>query len=87
MKFKKITSLLLAVLIAISALPLGGVTLPDLGIKAAAATIVDSGTCGSNLTWTLDSEGTLTISGEGEMDGYLSSPWKKMSLILLLKMV
>ncbi len=28
-----------------------------------------SGICGENLTWTLDSEGTLTISGEGEMYG------------------
>ena len=46
-----------------------------------AATIIDSGTCGDNLTWTLDSAGTLTISGTGEMNDYLygvnqsSSPW------------
>ena len=38
---------------------------------ALAAGIVDSGTCGaegdgSNLTWTLDSEGVLTISGSGD---------------------
>ena len=26
-----------------------------------------SGVCGDNLTWTLDDEGTLTISGTGEM--------------------
>ena len=37
-----------------------------------AAEIVDSGYCGAegdgtNLTWTLDSEGTLTISGQGKM--------------------
>lgn len=30
-------------------------------------TIVDSGTCGSNLTYTLDSNGVLTISGTGDM--------------------
>ena len=30
-------------------------------------TIVDNGTCGSNLTWTFDSAGTLTISGSGDM--------------------
>ena len=30
-------------------------------------TIVDSGTCGSNLTYTLDSHGVLTISGTGDM--------------------
>ena len=37
---------------------------------AHAADIVDSGTCGAegdNLTWTLDSDGVLTISGEGDM--------------------
>ena len=26
-----------------------------------------SGSCGENLTWTLDEDGTLTISGTGEM--------------------
>lgn len=38
-----------------------------------------SGTCGENLTWTLDDNGTLTISGEGEMNRYdypsIISPW------------
>ena len=29
-----------------------------------------SGTCGDNLTWTLDADGTLTISGTGDMYGY-----------------
>lgn len=37
-----------------------------------------SGTCGDNLTWTLDSEGVLTISGTGEMclgkEGYGTRP-------------
>jgi hypothetical protein len=34
------------------------------------AEIIKQGTCGANgdnLTWTLDDEGLLTISGEGEM--------------------
>ena len=35
---------------------------------ASAATIVNSGTWGDNLTWTLDNEGTLIISGEGQME-------------------
>lgn len=36
-----------------------------------------SGTCGDNLTWTLDDNGTLTINGEGDMLNFLSknSPW------------
>lgn len=29
-----------------------------------------SGTCGTGLTWVLDSTGTLTISGSGSMDNY-----------------
>ncbi len=33
-----------------------------------AAEIVDSGSCGENVTWTLDSEGILTISGTGPME-------------------
>lgn len=32
--------------------------------------IVDSGTCGENLTWTLDENGVLIISGTGEMESY-----------------
>ena len=42
--------------------------------------VVKSGTCGANgdnLTWVLDDEGTLTISGTGAMEdyGYLVAPW------------
>jgi len=41
--------------------------------------IIDSGTCGENLTWTLDGEGVLTISGTGPMyvwdNDYTYSPW------------
>lgn len=39
---------------------------------------IDSGTCGENLTWTLDSNGTLTISGQGAMYNYKKfgdAPW------------
>ena len=41
------------------------------------AEIIASGTCGDNLTWTLDDAGTLTISGEGAMTNYNSggAPW------------
>ena len=41
------------------------------------AEIIASGTCGDNLTWTLDDAGTLTISGEGAMTDYNSggAPW------------
>ena len=42
-------------------------------VSAAEPTIVDSGNCGkdgSNVTWTLDSTGLLTISGTGKMAYY-----------------
>ena len=41
-----------------------------LSIGVGAVDEVASGTCGDNLTWVLDSDGTLTISGTGEMDEY-----------------
>ena len=69
---KRLLSFVLAALMIASLLP----------ATALAADIVDSGTCGaegdgSNLTWTLDSEGVLTISGSGDMHGYdhLGAPW------------
>ena len=34
------------------------------------AAVVDSGSCGDNLTWTLDDAGKLTISGTGAMTDY-----------------
>jgi hypothetical protein len=39
--------------------------------------ITNYGTCGENLTWKLDIEGTLTISGTGEMTDYdyYDAPW------------
>lgn len=47
-----------------------------LSVSALAAEVVDSGTCGDNLTWTLDSDGVLTISGTGDMKNYsYASPW------------
>ncbi len=40
------------------------------------ASALESGKCGTNLTWTLDDSGTLIISGTGEMKDYsMNSPW------------
>ena len=43
-----------------------------------AAALAEGGTCGEGLTWTLSSDGVLTVSGTGEMtDGedYGAAPW------------
>ena len=45
------------------------------------ATAATSGTCGTNVTWTLDDNGTLTISGTGDMADYYSSPFSDNSNI------
>ncbi|MCR5616679.1 MAG: leucine-rich repeat domain-containing protein, partial [Clostridiales bacterium] len=56
--FKRIFAVLVTFTLTLSLLP---------SLKVNAADEVASGTCGANLTWSLDSEGTLTISGTGEM--------------------
>ncbi len=40
----------------------------------------DLGTCGDNITWTLDAQGVLTLEGTGAMPDYSGSPWGKVSL-------
>ena len=64
-KLNKILSIILAILMAISIIPI-----------TASAEKLTSGPCGYNLTWTVDeSTGTLTISGTGDMyDGEFSYP-------------
>lgn len=61
---KKILSILLAACLIFSLLPV-----------SAFADAAESGSCGYNLTWTLEN-GVLTISGTGKMDryGYNSKP-------------
>ncbi len=63
---------ILAVVLCICLL-LGG-----LGFRAEAADVVASGSCGENVKWSLDSEGTLTISGSGRIqrdDSSTRMPW------------
>ena len=64
---KRLISILLVLCMTLSLLP----------ATAWAATEVASGTCGENLTWVLDDEGTLTISGTGPMEdyGWTEAPW------------
>lgn len=47
------------------------------------AAVVDSGTCGDSLTWSLRADDTLVIEGSGAMTDYAwdsSAPWRKYSL-------
>lgn len=47
------------------------------------ANAATSGTCGDNVTWTLDDNGTLTISGTGKMKDYDNdTPWNKYRLYI-----
>ncbi len=49
------------------------------GVSFAVDDVFASGSCGENVTWVLDFDGTLTISGRGEMEDYdafsQSAPW------------
>lgn len=47
------------------------------GEKQSPSDVVASGSCGTSATWTLTADGTLTISGSGDMDSYnaVRAPW------------
>ena len=74
--FKKIVSLMVALVMVLSLMTVGVV-------NVSAATIVQQGSCGDNLTYTLDSDGVLTISGSGAMTDYTFTgyaPWYTIKL-------
>ncbi len=91
--FKKALACFLVVAMFLTAAPLSGFVglqwpdlnlpewnLPDIdfNFSADAATIVKFGSCGTNVTYTLDSDGLLTIAGTGAMRNYSSpssAPW------------
>ena len=77
-RIEKSVAILLAAILVLSSAP----------FAFAAGDVVDSGFCGgegdgTNISWTLDSEGTLTLSGSGAMadystntiEGNLTFPW------------
>ena len=47
----------------------------ELPLFDATSESVSEGTCGENLTWTLDADKTLTITGSGPMADFDRSPW------------
>ncbi len=88
-KMKKILASLMVVVIVLTAAPLTGfiglnldfdwIRLDWLNFNAEANAETYSGTCGDNLTWSLDTEtGELVISGTGSMKSFIyssSMPW------------
>ena len=69
---KKILSLIFTLLIMVSVIP---------AVEVSAASVVASGSCGTSATWSLDSDGVLTIGGTGAMADYTQTsfvadtPW------------
>lgn len=54
-----------------------------LALFIGAAQADNSGTCGDNLTWTLDDEGTLIITGTGEMSSSPSWPHLNVKKVII----
>lgn len=82
-QIKRITAVAAAAALAISFIFPAEPGLADLGVggNAIVASAASSGNCGdsgSNVTWLLDDNGTLTISGSGKIEDYRSDidqPW------------
>ncbi len=84
-------SCILVVCMVLTAAPLNGfagLELPDFAFlqftPAKAATVIDSGSCGATQTWTLDSDGVLTVSGTGTL--YYNTVWDDYA-VFVKKMV
>lgn len=72
---KRLVSLLLAISMILSLMPVSAVTAFAEGESSGAAKIIANGNCGAdeggeNLKWTLDNNGVLTITGMGAMKDY-----------------
>ena len=68
---KRMASLLLAGCMAISAMPIAfAADVEQPAVVSDEEQKPTSGTCGEQVTWSLSEDGTLTISGTGEMENY-----------------
>ncbi len=68
MKLRKILAAVMACSIVCGAPAAMGAYKPSYELTANAADVLYSGKCGDKASWTLDSEGTLTISGTGDIN-------------------
>lgn len=80
---KRMASLLLAGCMAISAMPVAfAANAEQPAVVSDEEQKPTSGTCGEQVTWSLSEDGTLIISGTGEMENYSDdneSPWKDLN--------
>ncbi len=85
MKSRKIKALLLALILTAS-MPAIAQSQSPLSVSALIVTTPISGICGDDMSWTLDTKGTLTISGKGEMVNYslseYNTPWDKYAHLI-----
>ena len=81
MKLRKILAAVMACSIVCGAPAAVGTYQPSYELTANAVDIVDSGKIGDNISWQYDSEGTLTISGKGEMERVSVYPWSESETI------
>ena len=68
-KKNSLTTILSLAAALVAVMLLGGIT-----VFADEVTYPVSGECGTNVTWSLDAEGNLTVSGAGAME-YQNRPW------------
>lgn len=89
--FRRMLSLCLVCCLLINIFPVSAISSPNMmyslgeneeivlnsEVVSNAPADIASGTCGDNLTWTLTTDGTLTIVGTGAMNdfSYYTSPW------------
>lgn len=78
MNVKKILAGIMTCCVVAGVMPSVDMIADNAVIMASAEETPKAGTCGENLTWVLDDEGTLTISGTGDMEeyGWIGTPWK-----------
>ncbi|MDE6425983.1 MAG: leucine-rich repeat protein [Ruminococcus sp.] len=88
MKMNKIIAGVMAVCVMGFGVPYVNAVADNNTVIMASAETINSGTCGKNLTWILDDEGTLTISGTGDMEDYKNSishddiPWNSENKVI-----
>ena len=75
----RLLAAVLALTMLCEMLPLAAFAQSDIGQAVTAAvqnteeensTVTNTGSCGENVTWSLDSDGVVTVSGTGEMSNY-----------------